>query len=80
MGSEIVQHRVQKLTSSEGGGYIAELIAYPSCQGWGRTAVEAVREANERLERTRLGVAEPSTASGWGEVHWRFVHGPAEGR
>lgn len=64
-------YRLHPLTQSEGGGYVVEFIAYPNCQGWGRTADEALAAARRVLDRMR-GAAMPESCPPVMLMHWRL--------
>lgn len=68
-------YRLHPLTQSEGGGYVVEFIAYPNCQGWGRTADEALTAARRVLDRMR-GAATSEGCPPAMLMHWRLPGSP----
>lgn len=68
-------YRLHPLTQSEGGGYVVEFVAYPTCQGWGHTADEALQAARRVLDRMR-GSATSEACPPAMMMHWRLPASP----
>lgn len=63
MRTRKLRHRVLVLSPAEGGGYLVELVAYPHCQGWGRSERAALGKALKAYREWQRTLEAPETPS-----------------